>query len=147
MKLQDFWTHVTPAPADMCWEWGRSIGGPGYGVCWIDGKCHNAHRVAYTLSYGLPMKGLDVRHLCHNRRCCNPAHLASGTRKQNMEDSVRDDRTARGEKAGPGKLSSDEVAQIRKMASYRTQQAIADHFGVNQCQISRVLRGKRRLYD
>ena len=147
MKLQDFWTYVTPAPADMCWEWGRSFGKAGYGVGWIEGKCYNLHRVAYTLAHGPVPDGMVVRHLCHNRACMNPAHLTVGTQKENMGDSVRDGRVARGELHSGAKLSSDEVAQIRKMASYRTQQAIADHFGVNQCQISRILRGKRRLYD
>lgn len=144
MQLQDFWANVDPAPADMCWEWGLSVGKPGYGVCWINGKCHNTHRLAYSLSYGPIPGGSVVRHLCHNRKCCNPSHLAVGTQKQNMQDSVRAKRTAKGEKSGASKLTDLQVEQLRRMASYRTQQSIADHFGINQCQVSRILAGKRR---
>lgn len=28
--------------------------------------------------------GMDVMHLCHNRSCCNPNHLALGSRAENM---------------------------------------------------------------
>jgi hypothetical protein len=31
------------------------------------------------------------RHLCHNNRCCNPAHLAAGERGDNRnDDRLRD---------------------------------------------------------
>ena len=144
MKLQDFWKHVNPAPADMCWEWGLSIGGPGYGVCWVDGKCHNAHKLAYALSHGPVPKGQVVRHSCHNRKCCNPSHLSVGTRKDNAQDAVKAGRQSKGETHGSARLTDAQIEQIRRMASYRTQQAIAKHFGVNQCQISRIINKKRR---
>ena len=144
MKLQDFWTYVDPAPADMCWEWGRSVGGPGYGVCWVDGKCRSAHKLAYELSYGPVGDGLVVRHSCHNRKCCNPCHLIAGTQKQNMQDAVKANRQAKGQSHGSAKLTDRQVQQIVEMAPYRTQQAIADQFGVNQCQVSRILSRKRR---
>ena len=143
MRLQDFWSYVDPAPAEMCWEWGRSVGGPGYGVCWIDGKCRNAHKVAYELSYGPLLKGTFVRHQCHNRKCCNPAHLTAGTHQDNVDDMVRAGRNAFGERAGGAKLTEEQVSRIKEMAQYRTQQATADHFGLNQSQVSRIVNGKR----
>ena len=30
--------------------------------------------------------GLEMRHLCGNRRCCNPRHLTWGTHLENMQD-------------------------------------------------------------
>ena len=127
----------------MCWEWGRSIGGPGYGVCWIDGKAHNAHKVAYELSHGPMEKGLMVRHTCHNRSCCNPNHLVVGTHQDNMDDKVAAGRQTRGEQQPTSKITEDQVRKIKEMVQYRTQQATADHFGLNQSQVSRIVNGKR----
>ena len=143
MKLQGFWSYIDPAPANMCWEWGRSIGGSGYGVCWVDGRCHNAHKVAYELSHGPVEKGLVVRHTCHNRKCCNPAHLTTGTQQDNVEDMVRAGRNAVGERVGTSKITEGQARRIKEMAQYRTQQAAADHFGLSQSQISRIVNGKR----
>jgi len=33
-------------------------------------------------------KGKVVRHLCNNRRCCNPDHLDIGTHQDNMDDKA-----------------------------------------------------------
>jgi hypothetical protein len=143
MKLQDFWSHVDPASADMCWEWGRGVGNNGYGRCSIGSHQTYAHRVAYSLSYGPIEKGLFVRHLCHNRKCCNPAHLATGTHQDNMDDMRLAARSNWGEKSNFCKITESDVLKIKQMAQYRTQQATADHFGLNQSQVSRIVNGKR----
>jgi hypothetical protein len=40
-------------------------------------------------AYGEAPEGQQVRHLCHNRLCCNPLHLLYGTPTENRQDSVR----------------------------------------------------------
>lgn len=48
-----------------------------------------AHQVAYYLGTGKWERKADrrlVRHLCHNRTCCNPAHLAGGDAGDNADD-------------------------------------------------------------
>jgi hypothetical protein len=50
------------------------------------------HRHVYETVKGPIPKGLVIRHLCHNRACCNPDHLRRGTHKQNNRDTVRDGR-------------------------------------------------------
>jgi hypothetical protein len=50
-----------------------------------------AHQVAYYVATGRWERQADgrlVRHLCHNRLCCNPAHLVGGTPAENADDRV-----------------------------------------------------------
>jgi len=69
-----------------CWEWKLSINPQtGYGQIGI--KPYTAHRLAYSLWVG-DADGLTVRHACHNRICCNPAHLRGGSVRDNYLDSL-----------------------------------------------------------
>jgi hypothetical protein len=88
--LSRFWRRVRVGEESQCWEWAGAIFiGIGYGMA-HGRKCPvGAHRVALetTRTEAIP-SGQHARHLCHNRRCCNPAHLVAGTPKQNARDSV-----------------------------------------------------------
>lgn len=70
---------------DECWIWNLSVGSAGYAQLGV--WPYNAHVVAYVLWSGDLSEGELVRHLCHNRRCCNPSHLEKGSYKDNWEDS------------------------------------------------------------
>lgn len=61
-------------------------GKPGYATIARGGRNSTAlaHRVAYELWFGPIPAGLDIDHLCRNRRCCNPAHLDAVTRSVNL---------------------------------------------------------------
>jgi Mitochondrial ribosomal protein subunit L20 len=57
------------------------------------------------------------------------------------------DFTKRGEAASPAKLTEDDVREIRRLYDngrnpFATQQMLADKFGVSQCTVSSLLRGK-----
>lgn len=43
-----------------------------------------AHRLAYELARGPIPAGMEVDHLCRNRRCCNPDHMEIVTREENI---------------------------------------------------------------
>ena len=142
MQLQDFWSHVDPASADMCWEWGHRVNRDGYGLYWTEGKDWLAHRLAYDLSVAPVAAVPVVRHKCHNPRCCNPAHLLAGSQGDNMEDKVRAQRQAKGGRVPTAKLTEEQVLEIREMAQYRTQKAIADQFGVSFQLIHQIVKRK-----
>ena len=70
-----------------CWIWAKSFTTPGYGQIWYKGKRYDSHRYSYMCFKGIIPKGYLVRHLCHNRSCCNPEHLEVGTHLDNYNDS------------------------------------------------------------
>ncbi|MBR8350275.1 HNH endonuclease [Burkholderia cenocepacia] len=84
-----------------CWEWRASMLSSGYGMFYygvVEGKekMGKAHKAAWVLLKGPVPDGQHVLHRCHNRRCCNPAHLYLGTHAQNMKDRDKAGRTSRG---------------------------------------------------
>jgi hypothetical protein len=89
-----------------CWEWTGSDNGNGYGRPRVDGKNQLVHRYAYTVLVGPIPPGLQIDHLCRNRRCCNPDHLEPVT---NLENSLRSDRATRTHCARGHPLSGDNL--------------------------------------
>lgn len=77
-----FWSKVDRSGA--CWIWKGSTGGKGYGHFYVDGRKIASHRVAYTIAVGEIPEGMDIDHLCRNRRCVNPAHLEPVTHRENL---------------------------------------------------------------
>lgn len=68
-----------------CWEWQRSLFPNGYGYIKHDGRGRGAHRVAYEVLVGPIPEGLELDHLCRNRRCVNPEHLEPVTKAVNQQ--------------------------------------------------------------
>lgn len=73
--------------SNNCWNWNKSCSSSGYGQIMINSIRYNVHRYVYEEVNGLLPTNLVVRHKCHNKKCCNPEHLISGTRSENYEDS------------------------------------------------------------
>ncbi|CCE26131.1 g107 [Yersinia phage phiR1-37] len=71
-----------------CWIWQRSLTGSGYGQIFAEGRNHSVHKYVFELINGKVPNKYVVRHKCHNRKCCNPDHLLSGTNKDNYHDSI-----------------------------------------------------------
>lgn len=74
-----FWAKVS-VPNDNpldCWEWTGALNpGNGYGVLQLAPRKRGfAHRISYELSMGTIGQGLQIDHLCRNRKCVNPLHL------------------------------------------------------------------------
>ena len=85
-----FWTKVEKRSPMECWHWLGYVGQNGYGQFGIrtGGKtvARTAHRVAYLLARGDFPVEYSIDHMCHNRRCVNPAHLRAIPQKNNCEN-------------------------------------------------------------
>ena len=109
-----------------CWEWqgGRSHG---YGRCEYKGIMWQAHRLAYFLTKGSLIEGLELLHLCNNKGCCNPNHLHQDTHTENCK--------------GSRKLTEKEVLYIRR--STYSSRKLGAKFGVSYKTILKVKNGLR----
>lgn len=67
-----------------CWDWCGTISKKGYGVFWNGTKLVAAHRYSYEKVKCKIPDGLQIDHLCRNRRCVNPDHLEVVTLQENV---------------------------------------------------------------
>ena len=81
-RVEGFWdkTRMTGS----CWNWIGSLNPKGYGQYYDGVKPIKAHRFSYELFKGKIPEGLQLDHLCRNRKCVNPNHLEIVTNKENV---------------------------------------------------------------
>lgn len=79
-----FTRRIDRDPGTGCWNWTGSLTGQGYGRIRVGDKGRVvAHRFSYELYVGSIPDGLQIDHLCRNRRCVNPAHMEPVTSREN----------------------------------------------------------------
>ncbi len=84
----------------------------------------------------------EAAHSCGrgHQGCVSPAHLNWKTTSQNQLDRAK--HGTKGSWAARGKLTPEEAAQIRALKGQKTQQQIADMFGVSRSQVSWIMTGR-----
>jgi hypothetical protein len=141
-----FWAKVRVGPKTLCWPWDAKSITWGYGSWRVRKILFRSNRVAWILHHRKrPPAGLDIRHSCHFKRCCNPWHLTPGTRKQNMQDSVRAGHTKGirvGSKNGRALLDEVKVREIKeRLRDDEPQKSIAESMGISRSMISLINTG------
>lgn len=83
-----FWSKAEIGKASECWNWVGAINGSGYGSYRTGKQTNDSHRMAYQLSKGTIAPGMQIDHLCRNRKCQNPNHLEEVTQHENMRRGI-----------------------------------------------------------
>jgi hypothetical protein len=127
----------------LFWPYGRNSAGYGH----VGGKAgwFLVHRLVCEAVHGAaPDDKPEAAHLCGNGHlgCCNPAHLAWKSSKENKADNIAHGKTTRGERMWMCKLRASDVIFIRRNAHTMSRKAMGDKFGVCSSNITAILRGK-----
>lgn len=136
--IEQFWNKVHTR--DGCWLWTGMTASNGYGQFGPFGQLKSAHRFSWELANDRPVPGgMEVCHRCDNPPCVNPEHLFLGTTLENKRDCVKKNRDRFGERHGNAKLTSADVAEIRRLrAAGLLLKTIAAQFQVTQTTVSGI---------
>lgn len=118
-------SRIRREPASGCWVWTGVIDKGGYGR--LGGRL--AHRLTYQAVVGEIPAGLDLDHLCRNRRCVNPSHLEPVSRQTNVD---------RGSKA-----TQSHCKHGHAFDSANTY--IHPRYGTQECRACRAVRERERV--
>ena len=71
-----------------CWIWQGAVSTAGYGTRGKPGflpvKLVQTHKEMFELAFGEIPGGEILHHLCEQKRCCNPNHMATMTRAEHV---------------------------------------------------------------
>ena len=136
---------------DLCWDTDLVGEQNGYTRIGIHGQVEGAHRVSWMLYHAQDIpEGMVVRHMCHNRRCINPYHLALGTHQDNMNDMVEAGRSLCGEINPNTDLTTEQLFVIlTSIYQYQFQSMldVANYYGISHSSVQRILNGVVRTAE
>lgn len=115
--MERFWNKITKRGPNECWEWNAGLSKNGRPLFWYEGRMVIAYRFVFALM-GTPIPDrLLACHHCDNPRCCNPAHIFIGTKRDNLMDYLdkggKVGKSQRGEANPAAKLALAQVNNIR----------------------------------
>jgi hypothetical protein len=84
--IKRFWAKIE-VQDNGCWNFAGAETG-NYGRFYDGTKCGYAHRFAYRHFIGEIPEGMELDHLCRNKRCCNPNHLEPVTHQENVRRGI-----------------------------------------------------------
>ncbi len=127
--------------SDECLIWPYSQY-DGYPYLGFMGKTRRVHvLVCEHVNGPQPSDIHEVAHECGHSLCCNPAHLAWKTHRENILDKVRHGTMPLGEKHHGARLKQAEVLEIRGLRGKVTRKALAERYGVGISTIDNIIDG------
>lgn len=123
-----------------CWWWeGPFNKKTGYGQVYYPPGQNYVHRASYMLFKGPIPDDKVIMHICDQRKCCNPDHLAVGTRQDNMQD--RDHKGRHRPPSSHVRLS--EALRKEIAAAYQprvvTQIMLAQQYGISEQTVANII--------
>jgi hypothetical protein len=148
IEFARFWSKIAVGDPQQCWPYAGGKDEDGYGIAHIAGRSTRAHRQALAYALGRPVDGMAL-HRCHNRPCCNPAHLYEGDAAQNSADMFAAGREVTvfvpGDRHPNTKLTDSQVREIKNALAMGEKGCdIAKRYGVTTGNISLIKNGKSR---
>jgi hypothetical protein len=138
-------THHVNYDADFCLIFPFFRDPNGYGTLRHNGKTHYAHRLMCELVNGPPPgPEYEAAHSCGNgdEGCANPRHLSWKTKAGNRQDSLAHGTGVRNTTGPHGKLTHEQVLQIKGMKGTKTHVEIAAMFGISAPSVRAIFTGK-----
>lgn len=123
---------------DACWPWkGKTNAKDGRPYFTVEGKRRPSYSWVLELFTGkAPEEGNVARHNCDNPICCNPHHLVWGNHQDNMNDMKERERHG---------VPKTVVRAIHTLSTKgRTQQEIADLYGLSREAVSAIVTGRNK---
>lgn len=133
-----------------CLIWNGTTGATGYPVVSFAGRVHYVRRLVFSLCGGALKPQQPVVAKCDDRRCINPAHLHSSTRKKVAQAAGKKGLMggqARGALVSAGrrkksKLTEAHVAEIR--SSTESGRALGRRYSITAGHANNIKRGTAR---
>jgi len=130
---------------DKCLIWPYSRLKNGYGNFGYLGEMHYAHRYMCELVNGPPpTPEHEAAHSCGRGHdgCAHPKHLSWKTKSGNLLDCRDHGTQVRNRYGNKGKLSREQVLEIKSLKGTKTQDEIAKSFGVSPPTIRDIFSGR-----
>lgn len=111
----------------------------GYGHFGVNGVQYGAHRYVCEHAHGKkPTPKHMAAHSCHRRACVNPRHLSWKTLSENMLDKRANGTANKAWWGKRGKLTVEQVREIRAIGWTKTQDAIAKQFNITESNVRKI---------